>query len=483
MFWLSGRPGTGKSTIARTVAKTLDERHQLGASFFFKRGEADRNNIRKLSSTIAADLAVRYPTTTAHILESLADDPVICTKAAHEQFRCLVLKPVSLIQKHHPIIIVIDALDECDDADLETFFGLVSDFKSANLPNIKLFLTGRPDRPIIRGFGNSKEYYENIILHNIETPTIEHDILIFLKHELRGIRDNYNNQIDSISRVDQDWPMEEDIQKLLKMANKVFIFAATICKLLSEGAEGSPASQLRDILTFTTQTGHAFESTYLPVLNRQFPKSISKIQKQTIIDQIKLILGAIAVLTDPLSLPALARLIDLDIKTIQHRLNSLQSVVEVVFFADPENLDATHIRFHHLSFREYLQSSEIREVSHIWVDEHDAHSKISSNCLRVLNKSIGGLRMDICSLKVPGTPRSSVTKDHINECMASELQYACTNLPQHLKSALYVLIDDDALHQFLLRHFLHWLEALSLLGLAFEALRIFKIFRELIHVG
>lgn len=37
-FWLSGMAGTGKSTIARTIARTLYVQKCLGASFFFSRG-------------------------------------------------------------------------------------------------------------------------------------------------------------------------------------------------------------------------------------------------------------------------------------------------------------------------------------------------------------------------------------------------------------------------------------------------------------
>lgn len=37
IFWLSGIAGTGKSTIARTIATNYDRRGSLGASFFFSR--------------------------------------------------------------------------------------------------------------------------------------------------------------------------------------------------------------------------------------------------------------------------------------------------------------------------------------------------------------------------------------------------------------------------------------------------------------
>ncbi|KAH6970500.1 hypothetical protein BKA56DRAFT_529716, partial [Ilyonectria sp. MPI-CAGE-AT-0026] len=40
IFWLNGMAGTGKSTISRTVARDFASSGHLGASFFFKRGEA-----------------------------------------------------------------------------------------------------------------------------------------------------------------------------------------------------------------------------------------------------------------------------------------------------------------------------------------------------------------------------------------------------------------------------------------------------------
>ena len=44
IFWLNGMAGTGKSTIARTVARKLDTKGCLGASFFFSRDSVDLNN-------------------------------------------------------------------------------------------------------------------------------------------------------------------------------------------------------------------------------------------------------------------------------------------------------------------------------------------------------------------------------------------------------------------------------------------------------
>jgi hypothetical protein len=57
IFWLNSAAGTGKSTIARTVARTFADHQQLKASFFFKRGEGERGNATRFFTTIAAQLA------------------------------------------------------------------------------------------------------------------------------------------------------------------------------------------------------------------------------------------------------------------------------------------------------------------------------------------------------------------------------------------------------------------------------------------
>jgi pantothenate kinase-related protein Tda10 len=56
IFWLQGMAGTGKSTISRTVARSAKDHNghnHLGASFFFKRGEADRGNAKKFFPMLA----------------------------------------------------------------------------------------------------------------------------------------------------------------------------------------------------------------------------------------------------------------------------------------------------------------------------------------------------------------------------------------------------------------------------------------------
>src|SRR5436190_22650210 len=56
--WLHGPAGSGKSTIAHTLAQQYDKRYGLAFSFFFSRRNIDRSDATKFFPTFAYQLAV-----------------------------------------------------------------------------------------------------------------------------------------------------------------------------------------------------------------------------------------------------------------------------------------------------------------------------------------------------------------------------------------------------------------------------------------
>ncbi|PMB65572.1 hypothetical protein BM221_008933 [Beauveria bassiana] len=199
--------GTGKSTISRTVAKSFADQGQLGASFFFKKGETDRGSLSKFFMTIAADLVVSKPSTAPHIEAALNADRSITSKNATEQFQKFLLEPLSKCDMGEgPDVIVVDALDECEqEDDIKRLLYLVSRLETELPDRVRIFLTSRPEEPFRSQFEKKKKTNSRVILHEISQPVVEHDIDVFLRYELSRIRTEFNDRIGQANLVSTDF--------------------------------------------------------------------------------------------------------------------------------------------------------------------------------------------------------------------------------------------------------------------------------------
>ncbi|KAK7928421.1 hypothetical protein PG985_005419 [Apiospora marii] len=476
MFWLNGMAGTGKSTISRTLAQTASASGCLGATFFFKRGERDRGGVSKFFSTLAAQLCSREPAVIPHIQAAIDSDPAIFEKAMREQIEKLIFQPLSKISravnKDRALLIIVDALDECEDEeDVKCFIHLFSNSKSIQSPRLKVFLTSRPDLPIHLGFTAIKGEYQDLVLHKVAEPAIERDIRVFFKSELMRVRNDYNDSVAKDRHIPAVWPSEDDMRILVKMAVPLFIFAATVCRFVADRRLGDPADQLQEIISYrATAQVSQLDATYMPVLNKLLAGALAQ-QKKDIIKRFQSIVGPIVVLAEPLARTSLARLLGTPTKTVAGTLDLLHSVLSI-----PDSSEQP-IRLLHLSFRDFLLDPEKRESNQFWIDKKEVHRRLAAECLRVMNSS---LRTDICQVQVPGMTLSEIDSQRINERLQPEIQYACRYWVYHLEQSGTMITDDCEVYNFLKSYLLYWLEALSLMNRASESLRVLTTLSSLI---
>lgn len=208
---------------------------------------------------------------------------MIGTRNTREQFDRLFLKPLSQIRtdrKETPIVVIIDALDECErESDIQLLVRLFFRAKAELPSSVKLFLTSRPELPLRLEFG--KGVHQDVILHNMPLPLIERDISVFLEHRLRNIRMNFNASVAGTQRLYADWPSQSAIQSLSTMSAPLFIFAATVCLFIADRKSGNPEKQLAKVLRHQANSRQAsLSGTYLLVLASRPP--VSTREKKTI---------------------------------------------------------------------------------------------------------------------------------------------------------------------------------------------------------
>ncbi|XEV00997.1 hypothetical protein FSHL1_006284 [Fusarium sambucinum] len=471
VFWLNGMAGTGKSTISRTISQYLSQNGRLGATFFFKRGEADRGGISKLVPTIARQLAMNQPSLRPHIHAAIRNNSTITNNTVKMQFDTLIFDPLmkspSEFSSESSITIVIDALDECDsETDIRLILNLFAATKKIQCPRPRVFVTSRPDLPVRLGFRDVEDSYQDLILHEISAPVIKQDISTFFYHKMKVIREDWNASVGEKRNLPQDWPGSECVQLLTNKAVPLFIFAATACRFISERQLGSPEKQLHRFLEYQTEgTAAQLDFTYRPVLAQFFRSNYSKTIDRQVIHEFQHVVGTIVNLLNPLSASALSSLLGIDQDIIDSKLDLLHSVLDV-----PSSPDLP-VRMLHASFRDYLISPKTREHQ-FWIDEKKSAEDLAKDCLRVMET----LQPDICHLKMPGTHRSILKPEFINACIPPEVQYACLYWINHRVVAGLGPGDATRILKFLKQHLLHWIEAMSLLGRAFQ---ITKLMREL----
>jgi hypothetical protein len=472
IFWLKGKAGTGKSTISRTVARSLKAKNSLGASFFFKRGEEDRGTAKWLFPTLAQQLLTRMPQLGPSIQKAIEDDPYISEKALGEQFDKLLLCPLQNVDlsQNSTVLIVIDALDECgseeNNVDIRAILRLLPRLQASKCVRLRFFLTSRPELPIQLGFKDIEGDHQNLDLHDVPESGIADDISIFLRYSLSRIRQSHG--------LSMDWPGDNIIEILISRTVPLFISAATLCRFIDD-LDFHPQVRLKEILADQSKYVSELASTYLPVLKQILAKR-KRGETRQLIAEFKKIVGAIILLATPLSVNALARLLGLAPDNVQRRLGRLHSVLHI-----SNDLD-TEVRLLHLSFRDYLLDTETKDEKdseQFWIDERAVHYTLTYQCLQVMRDR---LRRNICKLPNNDTPRSEIDIHSVNHFLPPEVRYACRYWTQHLVQSQNQVPWADAL-SFLKVHFLHWVEAMSILGFLSEVVTVITRLWSIIQVS
>ena len=150
IFWLNGLAGTGKSTIAQTVAEMSFADGRLGASFFCSRGSEARRNLKAIFPTLASQLAYQYPLFRKELVQVLKAHRGVEQESLCSQMEKLIISPFKTTQIS--TLIIIDALDECKDKEpASAILSILSRYVD-EIPNVKFFITGRPEPQIRSGF-------------------------------------------------------------------------------------------------------------------------------------------------------------------------------------------------------------------------------------------------------------------------------------------------------------------------------------------
>ena len=459
IYWLNGLAGTGKSTIAQTVAERLFADGRLGASFFCSRDFSDRSDLQLIFPTLAVQLARRYPSFRSNFVPLVRADPEIAYESPYNQMNKLIVGPLK--KSDISIVVVIDALDECKDEEPTSAILTVLGQLVSEIPKVKFFVTGRPDPHIREGFRLPllKEATKEFPLHEVKRKEVDSDIRRFFKHKFSKLatrRDGLDN-----------WPTKKNLKILCKRAEGLFVYALATVKFIDHKFE-EPKSRLDLLLQSPDNNAYegrtriksntTLDSLYLSILQKAFGSDDTEDDPM-----VRSILGAVVLAADPLSPSTIATLLGLETESVCPRLLSVSSLL---IYKDDVDSPA---RPFHKSFPDFIFDPARCTDERFRVSPPSHHPELLAGCLELMNRT---LEKNMCKLQDPVT-NSEVsdlyerTERYINPA----LRYACESWHKHFVDGhtTHTPAIASALHRFLEKKFLFWLEVLSVLGVAREA--------------
>ncbi len=359
--WLSGPAGTGKTTVAHTIAAEYNQRGQLAATFFFWRKTGDRNDIKRLVPTLAYQIAQKIPSAkeameTALNLNDASRVPLRVSSLSLEDQLSKFL--IASDNPSAPNLVVIDGLDEC--ASQDGICRLIEWIRKKS--PFRFLLTSRREREIEISFSPDpyRGHTNALILSLTESKD---DIRRYFVEQLGKLCRKQRRPKD---REPSLWPSESDLEKLVEQSEGLFVYAATAVRHIS--GKGSPENRLEDVL----KRHKGLDNLYIQV-----------IEEASEWDYFGTVMGSLLYLRYPLSVG--------DLSIILHPLHrhlttsgihcALEGCHSILAITD----DHTAIEPYHASLRDYLTDQQRSQT--FFHPPATSHGQLMFACLSAITRA------------------------------------------------------------------------------------------------
>jgi len=351
-----------------------------------------------------------------------------------------------------PVVLIIDALDECgSEADRKILMQVLSKGFS-DLPSfIRIMIVSRHEQDIQHALGSHLHVRPYPL--DIDSVTNKDDVSKFIRHRLEEIR-------IKDGCLGDHWPGNDKISSLANDAGGLFIWASTACLYIESYA---PNRRLSELVNKQPEGSSSGPFAQLDSLYATGLQSAGLWNDRSFRSDCCNILGVILCARVPLSCSAIDALLALPQDTPSCKsVSRLRCVLHVS--------ETERIRILHPSFHDYLSERCKDKPWSIDVEHHNG--ELALRCIKLLDRE---LRENICDMTLPYLSRKNTLHEAIS--------YACKFWIEH--ACLVSDATDDILNQtysFLVKHLLHWMEAMAILNSHDQTIRSIHNLMEWLRV-
>ncbi|KAK7459678.1 hypothetical protein VKT23_009659 [Stygiomarasmius scandens] len=417
VLWLHGLAGTGKSTIATTIADFYTQLNRLGAFIYFNRKEVERSRPEGVIRSMAYNLSEFDCRIRREVLKSIKANLNVSKMPPEVQFNALIFQPLDALKellREGPIVIVIDALDECTGGENDTqqaFFDVLENNTAALPDMVRIIITARSSFRFRSHLKDPDREIRHITPYKLERSYI--DVKSYIHRSLKKTK--------GIAL--------QDLETLVQLADGLFIWAAVALRYILGRRTQSrfPERNLKKLVkNHTLQDLDGLYATALEAADSWYEEDQ---------DRICAVLGVIMFAKTPLLPDTIDSLLEEE-DYAGRIVEGLESVLD--------HNPGGAVTIPHVTFSEYLSTCSDKP----WYIDTQAHKNaLADHCLSTLCRAFENTELSIAQSVEPEAAAYSCRFWilHILEMMPTPNGF------------------DEVLLDFLKKHLIHWFEAMSIL--------------------
>jgi hypothetical protein len=403
VYWFYGSPGIGKTSLAHSICETLHERNHLAGAFFCRRDDPNLSEPINILPTFIHKLAIIFPPFRTIVAKRLRGDPNLTPESMKGS---LFLDFIHSLPCHpeHTLVFVIDALDECGNAQSRPGILKALTDAAAQAPWLKIIITSRTEVDIQHFFDGLTQ--SSYLPYDLATDQdAGADLQAFARRQFDLVVEHWH--------LPTPWPEESDFNKAISRANGLFIFIKTLVLALERCAD--PADSLKAALQDSAGTGlESLYGLYSSVLKAQIVHNNVEFRRMI----------AVLLTTSPyrtLCDETIAELAGVKPYLVKRWVDALNSLLH------RDEAANRGIRVRHLSVYDFFVSDRCD----CRVNIRDADVQLGIACLKTM---VTQLRFNICTLDDSRLANADI-KDlpsRIEQNISDALQYSCLHWSNHL---------------------------------------------------
>ena len=442
-LWIHGDPGKGKTmmmiALISEVSKRLNTRPESNvlAYFFCQNTSDDLNTTVSVLRGLIYHLVDQEKTLIRHIRRSYDSAGRQLFEGPNALYALqVVLLDMLKDRSLGNVYFMVDALDECDPKIDELLEWIVRENSEVS-PKIKWLTTSRNEPTFIERLGRGHQLHTSLELNSSHVARAVHNFIDYKVKELAGLK-SYSSELQDFVR-----------KSLLEKAEGTFLWVALVCKELRKQRKQHAKSFLEKI-----------PAGLEPLYERMLDQVLRQENKDDI-ELCRRILCSVTLAFRPLRLEEIAFFAKIP-EVIRNDPSDLEELVGLC--GSFITIRKETVYFVHQSAKDYLSDGKRSDIF-LSGQEHE-HANTARQCLEVMSST---LKKDVCNFQTPGICLSEVEESRIEAHIPFHAQYACLYWVDHFQQTRPTqqetlgLREGGRVHQFFQRHFLHWLEILSLI--------------------